>query len=154
MTNLRARLLASFYAMGYTANARGPIDLSQTTEYEFGAGANAGQKLYLSASASISASATTTLNFNTGLQDAFGDDLALSALKAVCVINTGTVAITLGGTCPIVAAISIKAGGSYQVTTPTAAGYFASAGVAGTITLTNESGSTAAAYSIAALGID
>lgn len=152
MTNLRARLVASFFASGYENGATLPVDYSQLTEYDFGAGLNAASDLYVNPTTSIAASATTTFNFNSGLGNAFGTEVDWNVIKGILIINTGTTGITLGGTSTIVAAVTIQAGGCYFVSTPTAAGYEVSTGVAGTVTLTNTSSSVAAAYRLVALG--
>lgn len=152
MTNLRARLVASIFATAYDNGASLPVDYSQLTEYDFGAGLNAATDIYVNPTTTIAASATTTFNFNSGLTDAFGTNVDYAMLKGILIINTGTVGITLGGTNPIVAAVTIQAGGCYFVSTPTAAGYEVSTGVSGTVTLTNVSGSVAASYRLVALG--
>lgn len=154
MTNLRAQLVASFLATGYSANGRAPIDLSQSNEFEFGAGASAGQRLYKSENDSIAISTTETLTFDGTVLDAFGEQMDLGAIKGVLIINTGTVNITLGGTCPIMKAVTLHPDGVYFVNSPSAGGYAASSGVAGTITIQNTSASVAASYSIAVIGID
>lgn len=154
MTNLRAQLVASFIAAGYSGNDRNPIDLSQVNEFEYGTGENAGDAMFQRVNQSIAASQTSTMDFDGVLEDAFGGTLDLATIKGVIIINTGTVNITLGGTCPAVKAVTLHPDGVYFVSTPAASGYAASAGVAGTITIQNTSGSTAASYSIAVIGVE
>ena len=154
MTNLRAQLIASFIAAGYSSNNRNPIDLSQVNEFEYGTGANASDVLFQRINQSVAASQTSTMDFDGVLTDAFGATIDLATIKGVLIVNTGTVNITLGGTSPAVKAVTLHPNGVYFVNTPAATGYAASAGVAGTITVQNTSGSTAASYSIAVVGVD
>jgi hypothetical protein len=158
LSNLRARLLCSFYGVGYIlpstdTDGSTTIDRSQTTEYDFGSGANAGDTLWNRTGAPV-ASATDTYLFDGTPNDAFGVGMDLAAIKAIQIINTGSTQLTLGGTCRGVAAVTLDPNGVYFISTPAATGYTATGGTAaGTITITNVSGSAAGAYSIAIVAV-
>lgn len=154
MTNLRARIITDFQATAYQNDARLTVDKGQTAEFEFGeTGANRANKAFEETRA-ITASATLSYIFDATPDDFTGTGIDLASIKAIRVQNTGTTGLTLGGTCNGVAAITIPAGGVYQVVSSGASGFTNTAGTAsGSITITNTSGSTAGAFSIAVLGI-
>jgi hypothetical protein len=158
MSSIRVRLLCSFYGVGYSlpstdTDASTLIDRSQTTEYDFGQGVNAGDEVWNRSSALV-ASSTVTFDFATVIANAFGQLMDLASIKAIQIINTGSTQLTLGGTCRGVAAVTLDPNGVYFVSTPAATGYTATGGTAaGTITITNVSGSAAGAYSIAIVAV-
>lgn len=106
-----------------------------------GSGVNQADQIY-STQLTITASGSTTLNFNTGLNDALGNAIALTGLKALIVAphasNTNDVIVGNAGSNVILhdfftnsvpddsSTVTIKPGGLFVVTNPTANGYVVS----------------------------
>lgn len=151
---------AKFNCVG--TNATGvstPTDsmvLSLDSVFAQGTSTAQGNQLYSKRQTNLAASAADTLDFNAStLTDGFGALLNFTRIKAVLIINTGTVAITVGGANtsvpPTASPITIGVGGMYLSCRPDSTGYAVGVG-ADTIIITNSSGSTAAAYDLAVLG--
>ena len=121
-----------------------------------GPGAGQAQVLY---QANRTFSGTTdVLNFGSGggLSDSYGTTIALTAIKAIYINNTGTSSITVGaGSNPIVTllnstgTLTLPSGAIHFDATPDATGWVVTATTACNLTFTGTSGQT---YQIAVLG--
>lgn len=93
-----------------------------------------------------------TLNLTNGsLEDAFGSAFQPARIKALAIRNTGTVNITVGGTNGIVGSgFTLRPGEVVMKAAPDATAYATSG--ANTLTLTNASAETSAAYELVIIG--
>lgn len=98
---------------------------------------------------SVPASSTTTLDL-TAITDALGVSANIELVKSITVKNTGSVAVTLGGTGDFVPAITLPAGGVVAVCSETS-GFVVDVSNK-TLTLQNQHVSTAASVEIIIFG--
>ena len=131
--------------------------LSLDSVFASGTGASQGNQLWTKQETALAASGTATTRLdNASISDAFGAALTFTSVKALAIVNTGTVDITLGGANGSVPAtatpITIPAGGAYVVVNPSAAGWVVGSASTHTIVIVNTSGSVVAKYDLAVLG--
>lgn len=144
-------------SIGINSNTNIPVNAQPSVAFTNGSGAGQAQVLY---QASRTFSGTTdSLNLGTGggLSDSYGTAVALTAIKAVYLYNTGTSSITVGaGTNPITTmlnstgTLTIPAGAFVVLATPDATGWVVTASTACNLNFTGTSGQT---YQIAVLGV-
>lgn len=138
---------------------RDALSLSETHTITDGTGADQFDE-HFHDTRPIAAGANDDLDLAGGLTDAFGNTITFSAIKALQIINSGTVEIQIdqsvanGFTAWFTGIQKIPAGGTLQLVAPTAAGYAVTAGTGDILRITNNDGSTAASYKIAIGGID
>ena len=107
----------------------------------------------------IAGGANDDIDLAGGLTNAFGATITFTAIKALQVINTGTVEIQIdqslanGWVAAMTGTQKIAAGGSYQFVAPTAAGYVVTADSGDLLRITNNDAVVAAEYDIAIGGL-
>lgn len=155
--NLATRLVMAISAVGSdsygVSTPTDRVDESKVYSWPTGTGADEANQCY-HAESTIATSATTTFDFaGGGLVNAFGESVAPARVKAIYIENTGTVAITVGGTNGIVGSgFTLRPGEAVLKAAPDATAYAVSGGSTDTVTLTNTSGATEASYSIIVIG--
>lgn len=107
---------------------------------------------------SISASGTSIIDMAGTLTNAFGSTVTLARIKALVIVNTGTVAIKVapsgssGMSTMFTGDVNIRPGGFLVLAGFDATGYAVASGSADRITITNLSGSTTATLNLVVIG--
>lgn len=106
----------------------------------------------------IVASGTSILDMAGTLTNAFGATVTLARVKALVLVNTGTVAISvapsasLGMATMFTGDVYVRPGGFLVLAGFDATGYAVASGVTDRITITNLSGSVSATYKVVVIG--
>jgi len=123
------------------------VDLTRTVAMADGDGAGEADRVYSDESTvPISSAAAIDLSSYT---DNFGQAKSMARAKLLYFRNTGTVNLTLTGTCPIVPAKVVRPGEQVLTCVPATD---ATGHAVGTVTVSNASGVTAGSYELVVIG--
>jgi hypothetical protein len=143
-------------SIGINSNTNIPVNAQPALTFTNGTGAGQAQVLYQAGRTFSGASDSLNFGSGGGLVDSYGTAVALTAVKALYINNTGTSPITVGaGTNPITTLLNstgtmtIPPGAYVCLATPDPAGWAVTASTACNLNFAGTSGQT---YQIAVLG--
>lgn len=152
---LEAKFTSTGTATHGSSTSQSPIVRNFSASFTNGTGADNANQHYSAADAALAASTTATFDLAGVLTDAFGATITFARVKGLLIKNTGTVNLTIAGTCTALggASLTLRPGGILFIIAPDATAYAVAGGSTDTVTILNTSGAAVAGYDLTVIGV-